>query len=69
MINKDDFLSRKIRSYLKDHEETKHVWMNYCVVKDHLMFDEFHLALPNAVEKRAFDLALIDWEEYLTSQE
>jgi hypothetical protein len=64
VINKDDFLSRKIRSYLKEHEETSHVWMNYAFVKNSLMFDDFHLPTPNKIEQRAIDLALIDWEEY-----
>ena len=68
MLQKDDYISRKLRSYLRDHEQTKDVWMLYSFKLDTIVYEDYKI-IPNAIEAKALQLALIDWEEYVKDQE
>lgn len=65
MLNKEDYVSRKIRFYLKDKAGYEDTWHLYGFIRDTLFFDEWPLTTSKKEEIRALEKALDDWKDYI----
>jgi len=65
MLSKEDYVSRKLRLYLKDKAGYEDTWPLYTFIKDTLFFDEWPLTTTKKEEIRALEQALEDWKVYI----
>jgi hypothetical protein len=64
MLDKDDFVSRKVRAYLKEAQGYEDKWYLYGVMKDTLFYDEWPVASLSTKEAKALAEAMDDWQVY-----
>lgn len=66
MLDKDDYVSRKFRSYLKEKTEYEENWNLYFYIKGTVVFDEWPKLNLNKTESKCLERALEDWKAYQT---
>ena len=64
MLDKEDYISRKVRYYLSECEQCSNTWSLYCYIKDTLFYDEWVILNLKPYEQRALEKALEDWSDY-----
>lgn len=69
MLDKDDYVSRKLRSYLKEKEEYQNTWHLYFYIKDTLIYEDWPKLQPTKTESGYITKALEDWKEYQKQHE